>query len=119
MKLPVVGHEAADLAAHRLTGAAIEDAHVRAAPVARAGDQVGIAIAVDVAGRHEDAAGKLPVVGVEARQRPFNRLPLGIEDAHVRAATGTRAGNDVISNISPSTSATATRTPPVNGSLKA
>ncbi len=46
---------------------AAEDPHVRAAAGAGAGDDVGPAIAVEVARRHVDAAGEA-AVGLEGRQ---------------------------------------------------
>ena len=58
----VVGEEAADLG----EGGAVPDADVRAAARAGPGDDVGQAIAVDVAGRDVHAAGERRVVGKEA-----------------------------------------------------
>ena len=84
----VVGEEAADLRERR----AVPHPHVRSAPEPRAGDDVGEAVAVDVARGHVHAAGECRVVGEEAADwREGHAVP----DPDVRSAAGPRAGDDV------------------------
>jgi hypothetical protein len=65
---------------------------VRAAARPRAGDDVGVPIAVDVRRGDVDAAGKRGIVGEEAGDLvTVHAAP----DAHVRAATGPGPGDDV------------------------
>src|SRR5690606_10380909 len=82
----VVGKEAAD----RLAGLA-KDAHLRAAARACAGDDHRAGGAVDVAHCDVDAAAEVFVVGKEAGAEG---LAVAVEDAHLRAAAGTGAGDD-------------------------
>src|SRR5262249_48282860 len=88
---------------------AAEDLHVRPAARAGARDDIGVAVAVDVAGGHVDAPGEARIVGQEGPEDGQRRA---VEDLDLGAATG--AGAVMISSQpSRSTSPTATRTPPV------
>src|SRR5439155_10781348 len=70
-------------AEQRLAGDAVEDLDVRPAALVGGGDDVRMAVAVDVAGGHEDAAAEVLVEGEEAAQRPGHELPGGAaEDSH-------------------------------------
>ncbi len=70
--------------------AAVEDAHVRPAGAAWRGDDVGLAVAIDVTGRHANAAGEVHGVGEEAEHfLPVDR----IEGPHVRSAAGVGPGD--------------------------
>src|SRR5207249_2820702 len=75
-----------------LAGHAIEDLDVRPAAGARPGDDVGQAVAGDVAGRHGDAAAEAGPVGKVAFQQ---RAVLAAKDLDVRPAAGARPGDDV------------------------
>src|SRR5262249_55724389 len=72
-------------------GAGVEHLDVRAAQLAGARDDVGLAVAVDVAGRHADAAAEVRLVG----EVLADDGAVGVEDADVRAAAGAGAGNDL------------------------
>src|SRR5262249_61086199 len=72
---------------------AAEDLDVRRDARPGAGDDVGGAVAVDVAGGHEHAAGERPVVGEET---PDQGAGEAVEDLDVRAAGGAGAGDDVV-----------------------
>src|SRR5207247_306068 len=71
---------------------AAEHGHVRAAARARAGDEVGVAVAVHVAGRHVAAAGKVRVVGEELADQVSG---LAVVDVDVRPAARGRGGDNV------------------------
>ena len=72
----------------------LNDADVGAAAGAGAGDDVGAAVAVDVAGGDADAAGEAGGVGEEARRSARCRLGAA-EDLDMRPAAGAGAGDDV------------------------
>src|SRR5207245_2763787 len=60
------------------------------------GDDVGLAVAVQVGGRDEDSAAKRRVVGVETPQGPGDLGRRGpVEDAHVGPAAGAGPCDDV------------------------
>src|SRR5205814_5281846 len=66
-----------------------EDVNQRTAAQSRSGEDVGLAVAVHIAGRHENAAEERVRVGVEAEEiGPAS----AVEDAHERAAAETRSG---------------------------
>src|SRR5690606_21664342 len=67
----------------------VEDPDVRAAAEAGAGDDIGHAIAGEIAGGHAHAAGEAGVIGVEAHARAGG---IFIKDAHDRPAAGLGAG---------------------------
>src|SRR5262249_44054152 len=73
-------------------GGPAEDLHVRATTRAGAGDDVGLAVAVDVAGCHRHAAVEVDVVGHEAHQQ---RPVLAAEDLDLRPTPGAGADDDV------------------------
>src|SRR5207237_1129106 len=83
-------HEVAD----RGPGRPGEHLHLGAAARAGAGDDVRPAVAVDVAGRDEDAAGEGRGVGVEA-PHDVRRVARG-ERLDVRPAAGAGPGDDVV-----------------------
>src|SRR5262249_51066776 len=69
-----------------------EDHDVRVGARARPGDDVGVAVAIDVAGRHGNAAEEARGVGEEAGDlRPGD----AVEDLDVRAGARADAGDDV------------------------
>src|SRR2546428_805921 len=74
-----------ELAGRRLLGqfGPVADLDVGAAAGVRRGDDVGLAVVVDVAGRHPDAAAEGRVVGGELADQ---RVGDAVEDADVRAA---------------------------------
>src|SRR5207302_4016730 len=80
-------------------GAAIlaaEDIHVRAAAGVGADDNVGEAVAVDVARSHVDAAAERGVKGHEIADRPGELVARrAVEDADVGTAARPGAGDDV------------------------
>src|SRR5262245_45668118 len=85
-----VGHEAVqDLAGV----AAVEDADVRAAVGAGAGDQVDLAVAVGVAGGNEDRPLEAGVVGEEVLQ---HRARVGAAEDFHRHSTAAVAGGDEV-----------------------
>src|SRR5262249_9638446 len=69
-----------------------EDLDVRVGPRPRPGDDVGDAVAVEVAGRHPHPAGEPRVVGHEADER--GQVPAA-EGLDVRPAADVGAGDDV------------------------
>src|SRR5262249_6420995 len=71
---------------------ATEDLDVRAAAGTRAGNDVVKAVAIDVAGRHKNAAAEVHIVGVKAAN--FSSV-LPVEDLDVRAAPRPGASNDI------------------------
>src|SRR5205823_3238975 len=85
---PAVGEEALDAAA----GGAAEHLDVRATARAGAGNDVGLAVAVHVAGGHGHAAAKQRVVGEERMDHGSRQA---VEDLDVGAARGARAGDEV------------------------
>jgi hypothetical protein len=75
---------------------AAEDLDLGAAAGVGAGDDVGSAVAVNVAGRHEGAAPEGGVVGEEAAQRPGEAgAGLAVEDPDFRGHAGSGGGDDV------------------------
>src|SRR5204862_6308688 len=70
---------------------AAEDLDVRAAAGAGPGDDVGEAVAVDVAHGHVDAAAEAGVVGEEGADEGAG---LAVDDLEVRPAAGPGAGDD-------------------------
>src|SRR5207253_8948203 len=70
---------------------AVEDAHVGRAALALADDDVGPAVAVDVAGRHVDAVGEVAKGGEVLQQRAVRAA----ESEHVGAAAHAGTGDDV------------------------
>src|SRR5262249_11493170 len=76
--------------------AAIEHLHVRATARARPHDDVGPAVAVDVARGHVHAAGEARVEGVDAQDEAA--VPPA-DDLHVRAAARPGPGDDVRKSV--------------------
>src|SRR4051812_7730769 len=69
---------------------------MRAAPRAGAGDDVGPAIAVDIAGSQINAAAETGAVGIEAANRSGKlRSRASAEDPHVRSAAGAGSRDDI------------------------
>src|SRR5262249_53544413 len=87
-----VGHEATK---KRAIGAR-EDLDMWSASGTRAGDDIGLAIPVDIADRHASASSKETRVGVEASQ---NRKAAAAPDGALRPAAGIGAGDEVIDAI--------------------
>src|SRR5207237_3832771 len=71
-----------------------EDAHLWAAARAGAGDDLLLAIAVDVARGHADAAEEPGGIGEE----PADGHAVGPEDAHLGPATLAGAGDDLVAD---------------------
>src|SRR5262249_6034059 len=83
--------EVANRAGQELTAGGVEGADLHRAARPRPGDQVGLAVAVDVGGADADAAGEAGVEGVEAGPN----LVVGLlKDLDVGPAAGAGSGDD-------------------------
>jgi len=75
-----------------------ERAHLRGAARARAGDDVGESVPVDVAARDRHAARERGIVGEETRELR-HRAARQLQHAHMRTAAGSRAGDDLVDAV--------------------
>src|SRR5205823_8042670 len=85
------GEEAADLR----VGGAVEDLDVGEGAGVGADDDVGHAVAVNVAGRHEDAAAEAG----EGEEAADQLAGLAVEDLDVGRAALARAGDDIVDAV--------------------
>src|SRR5205814_5540814 len=92
-----VGVEGEELL-HQGAGAAVVDVDVRSAARPRGRQDIGEAVAVDVAGRHADAAGVVDVVGHEVEQHV---VAVAVKGHDVRTAAGVGAGDVDVRGVHP------------------
>ena len=82
------------------SGTAVEDLDQGAAPRIGPHDDIGMTVAVDIAGGHEDAIDLARTIGGEGAERAGEQLAgLAVKDVDERAAAGAGGGGDIRGTI--------------------